>query len=167
MPFFSKVYSSWSEIQNKKYEKILELLKQYKIRISGKIFDVGCGPMLLEKFLESKGIKTDITCIDIEGQETESCYNRKFIIANGSRLPFPNSYFNLAFCIDTIHLIKDADDIHRVLKHGGFAVITSFFNQENQAETEASLGKKLNKFKISNKTILKGKENEIIILCRK
>jgi ubiquinone/menaquinone biosynthesis C-methylase UbiE len=162
MLFFSKVYGAWSGIQKEKYEKILELLKEKKISISGKILDVGCGPMFLEKFLKQKGISDEITCIDIEGQNSKS-----FVQASGDKLPFPNSYFNLAFCIDTIHLIKDADDIHRVLKPGGFAVIASFFNQENQAETEASLAKKLNKFKISNKTILKGKENEIIIIAKK
>ena len=60
--FFSKVYKSWKGIQEKKYEKIIS-----KVDLQNKkILDIGSGDFYLEKFLAKKGIKADITALDIE-----------------------------------------------------------------------------------------------------
>lgn len=162
MPFFSKIYHSWSEIQNEKYHKIIDILKENDIRITGKILDVGCGPLYFEKFLESRGISAEITCTDIEKQDAEN-----FVRARGEKLPFSDRYFDMVFCMDSIHLIENADDIFRVMKNGGFLIVSLFFNSINQKQMEDMLKEKLNKFKILNKTILKGKENEIVLICKK
>lgn len=167
MSFFSGVYSSWTEIQNEKYLKILDLLKKEKITLYGKkkILDIGCGPFYFEKFLEEGGISTkNFTCVDSEKQASSE---RNFILSDGSFLPFKDSSFSIIFCIDSLHLIPDVSDIHRVMKRGGHIIVSSFFNLQNQELIESGMGKKLNRFKILKKTIMKGRENEIIMLCKK
>lgn len=162
MPFFSKIYQSWSGIQNEKYEKILEFLKENNISIRGKVLDVGCGPMFFEKFIKSMRIEAEIKCIDIERQNSDD-----FILAKAENLPFPDSSFDMIFCLDAVHLIQNVDDIFRVLKNEGILTVSSFFNSTNQKQVETMLKEKLNKFKILNKSILKGRESEIIIIAKK
>lgn len=167
MSFFSGIYSSWTEIQNEKYLKMLEVLKKEKIKLYGKkkILDIGCGPFYFEKFLEERGISSDnFTCIDTEPQKVR---DRNFLMADGGHLPFRDSSFSIIFCIDSLHLIPDASDIRRVMKKNGHLIAASFFNLQNQKLIETGMEKKLNRFKILRKTILKGRENELIMLCRK
>lgn len=165
MPFFSKIYGSWNETQKEKYERILSLMKEHEIKFSGNVLDVGCGPFFFEKFLEEHGIATkNFTCVDIESQDSEKF---TFMKANGSDLPFQKNHFDLLFCLDAIHLIKDSSEFKRVLKKGGYAIISSFFNHSDFDKVNSNLDKKLNGFKIISKTILKARENEIIVIIKR
>jgi ubiquinone/menaquinone biosynthesis C-methylase UbiE len=170
MPFFSKIYGAWSHIQMEKYKRILELLKKNKISLSGKAVDVGCGPFFFERFLEEKGISTkNFLCIDVEkhGFMDQARTNPDFILADGNQIPLKNNYASIIFCLDTIHLIENPSELHRILKPSGILVVSSFFNQENLGKIEAGIEKKLNGFKLWKKTIMKGQENELILLCKK
>ena len=165
MSFFAEIYGSWSKIQEEKYDKILTLMKESGIRISGRILDIGAGPLFFEKFLEKKGVDTSgFVCIDIEKKYASG---RGFVLADGVRLPFSGNSFRLIFCIDAIHLIGNGKEMERVLAPGGYAIVCSFFNEENLAIIEKGIVKKLNGFKLSKKTIIKGRENELILAFRK
>ncbi len=156
--FFSKIYSSWEDIQEKKYEKIIG-----KVDLENKkILDIGSGNFYLEKFLMKKGIKADITAIDIE----KKVDNVPFILADGNELPIKDSAFDFIISIDTMHLIK-TNDFKRVLKDNGFILFSLFFNKQNYEEKKKMLKDKIKDFEIVDEFEIEGKENEYFVLARK
>ena len=156
--FFSKIYRSWKEIQERKYEQILE---NVDLR-NKKILDIGSGNFYLEKFLSKKGIEADVTSLDIETTDSEF----PFVLADGNRIPFKDSTFDIVVSIDTMHLIK-SNDFRRVLKSNGFAMLSIFFNRENYDEKKNMLKAKIKDFEIVKEFELEGKENEYFVLARK
>lgn len=166
MPFFSKIYDSWKEIQNEKYRKVLDIIRREKINLSeGIVLDIGCGPFFLEQFLEQEGIANDnFICIDVEQQVPKG---KRFVLASGEMIPIKSGRVSLIFCLDSIHLIEDVSDFGRVLKPGGLLILSMFCNSQNGIDVADKCVKKLNGFKILKKIIMHGKEDEIIMLCRK
>jgi SAM-dependent methyltransferase len=166
MPFFSKIYGSWKETQEEKYEKIMELLGSEKIDLAkGRVLDVGCGPFFFEKFLNERGIETEnFICVDVEKQKSG---NKNFILGDGEKLPVRRNSISLSFCLDSLHLIEDLASIRAATKKGGLMVISSFFSETSLDDVELSSARKLNGFKILKKAIIRGRENEIIMLCKK
>ena len=129
--FFSKIYKNWKGIQERKYEEIVS-----NIDLSNKkILDIGSGNFYLERFLSKKGIKADITAIDIENQINTAT---PFIIADGNELPIKDSVFDMVISIDTMHLIQ-SNDFKRVLKENGLVLFSIFFNKQNHEEKKSML----------------------------
>jgi len=166
MKFFSEVYNSWNDVQLDEYRQILNLIKDYKIKLSGKILDIGCGEGNFEKFLNENNINADIIGIDTDKKAIEKSDLRIKIICSGDKIPFDDNYFSVIFCLDTIHLLKK-NDYRRVLKKNGWLILSLFFNKQNLDEKEKFLESKLDGFEIVHKKIILGKENKIIILARK
>jgi ubiquinone/menaquinone biosynthesis C-methylase UbiE len=155
--FFSKIYKSWEDIQERKYKQIVS-----KVDIKNKkILDIGSGDFYLEKFLAKKGIEADITALDIEKHA-----GVPFIIADGNELPIKDSAFDMIISIDTMHLIK-TNDFKRVLKENGLVLFSIFFNKQNYEEKKSMLKEKLKDFEIVDEFEIKDKENEYFIIARK
>lgn len=176
--FFSKIYKAWEEKQIKKYEKILDILKEYSIDIRRcKVLNIGCNGFFLEKFLIEKGlIKENFVSIDIDKYVVKE-YNliRKkllknkvnFILGSGIALPFRKESFDLIFCVDVAHLLKSLDELYFILAKKGYLVLASFFNFSDEEKIRKEFITKLNRFKILKEFLLFDEENELIFLARK
>lgn len=117
------IYSDWmGETQR---DKIRQILK--KVEASGRVLDVGAGPGFLEEFIDG------VVAVDVDIDNLKKSNGTK-ILADGNRLPFPEKSFDTIFCIDSIHLIENTDDIEGVLKDGGKLIVTLFCNKYNSRE---------------------------------
>lgn len=152
--FSPQIYSSWKETQEQKYKAILQFFPEV---FYGLVLDIGSGKGYLEEFLSGK-IDANIVGIDVEKPSS--------ILASGSELPFKDNSFDRIVCIDSMHLIS-SNDFHRVLKKGGLALISIFFNQENFNEKDKLVEDKLSGFKIISSKIADGKESEYMVLAKK
>lgn len=111
-----KVYDKWMEgTQMEKIQKILNKLKP-----EGKILDVGSGPGFLERFVDA--VATDI---DIENLRKAEGLK---VLCSGDALPFKDRSFDWVLCLDTLHKLKNADDLKRV---GKKLVVSLFCNEHN------------------------------------
>ncbi|MFQ6009698.1 MAG: class I SAM-dependent methyltransferase [Candidatus Aenigmatarchaeota archaeon] len=121
-----RVYDKWMEkTQCKKIEKILN-----KVRPEGRILDVGSGPGFLERFIDA--VATDVDLKNLRGVEGPK------VLCSGDALPFKGKSFDWVFCIDTVHKLRDTDELKRVGKR---LVVTMFCNESNAEERMEELGK--------------------------
>lgn len=158
--FFSKIYGGWEGVQREKYESIFGIIGNEFLStlFMKRTLDIGCGNGFLKKFIEERGIDSRIHGIDVEpGGDA---------IADGDCLPFRNECFDFVVIIDTMHLLA-GDDFRRVLKKRGFALLATFFNDDNLQERRSMLHRKLRGFEIMAEFEARGQENEYVILARK
>ena len=153
--FSPQIYSSWKETQEQKYKAILQFFPEV---FCGLVLDMGSGKGYLEEFLKKRNIDANIVGIDVEKPSS--------ILASGNELPFKGNSFDRIVCIDSIHLIS-SNDFRRVLKKGGLALISIFFNQENFNEKEKLVEDKLSGFRIISSRVIRGKESEYMVLARR
>ncbi len=151
----SEIYGSWMEAEQEK--KIEEILR--RVSVEQPALDVGSGPGFLERHIN--GISTDI---DIKN--LKKCRGVK-LLASGDALPFKDGSFRTVFCIDALHLIKNAYEILRVLRSGGIAIVTLFCSQYNRDERMSELKKKLERFEIQQEFFVQGNEWEAVVVARK
>jgi len=166
--FTEKIYKSWEPIQKNMYKRALRILEKNNVKIEGNVLDIGIGYGYFEDFLRKNGIQTKIIGIDPNIEMLKQCKVNgvQKIIADGDNIPFPDNYFDLIFSFDTIHLLKKRDFI-RVLKKGGFIMVSMFFNKQNKKEKEAELEKKLLGLQIIDKDVIEGTESKLIYLAKK
>jgi len=164
--FTPKIYESWRNKQFEKYAKLLEEIGKKRLEeiLSGKVLDIGIGNAYFEEFLKKEGIKAEIIGIDNSPEMIKGVKNA--IMGSGDDLPFDDEYFDCVICLDTIHLLEK-EEFKRVLKKGGFALISIFFNRQNFDERKKMLKKKLSSLSIINEFIVEGDENEIFVICKK
>ncbi len=123
LPFdmlYEKVYPQFMEkIQRKKYRQIIRQIKP-----KGKILDVACGP----------GFGADVLPHAVFTDKNLE-YLRSFkglrVFADANYLPFKNRSFDMALCIDFIHLMKNTDELKRISKK---LIVSAFCNENNYQE---------------------------------
>jgi len=152
MMLSSGIYSRWmAETQR---EKIRQILKE--IMPKGRILDVGCGPGFLEEQLQA--IATDI---DLKNLKLAKGLK---VLCSGNFLPFKGKSFDWVFCIDTVHLLKDANELERVSK--GRIVLTAFCNENNFEEKLEQL-RRMTKLKVEKELLIKTeKEWDAVLVLR-
>jgi len=124
--------SQWPPYQNEYFSRmvgkgIINFLKDI-ISIKGNVLDFGCGPgYLVQHLLDNK-----ISCEGVDfSEDSISAVNALFkensfwkgakVYSNG-QLPYPDNYFDLITCIETIEHLKDKDldtilnEFYRILK---------------------------------------------------
>ncbi|MAG11551.1 MAG: hypothetical protein CMI52_01955 [Parcubacteria group bacterium] len=113
-----------------------DMFAQY-IPHSGQVLDLGCGsgrfaPYVLAKKADYIGIDQSETIIEA-AKNQYSMDGAKFITANLLEIPCKDNYFDAVFSLATLHHIpskkfqqKALDEIFRVLKPGGTAIITTW-----------------------------------------
>ena len=165
--FFSKIYESWEGIQEEKYKRILlgfdtDLLAK---AFSGKVLDLGSGSGFFEKFLQKEGFNlSKWVCLDPDlDMLRESGFQN--MLGDGNRLPFKKKSFDCIVCLDSIHLIRE--DFFWVLKPGGFALVSLFFNPGNLNNRRKFLKERMKNLETVKEFLAKGRESEIFILARK
>lgn len=154
--FFENIYDSWEKKQLSKYKKMLPLIKEMDLSSS---LDIGANKGYFERFLENEKIKANI--IRIDKNKYKNC-----IRMDAHDLKFEKNKFTSIFCIDTIHLINNTNEIKRVLRKNGKILVSIFFNKSNLEKRKKMLNKKFFEFEILNEIIHRGKENEIIRLIK-
>jgi len=101
------------------------------------VLDIGCGPAVMSQYLAEKGC-AKIYGIDVSEKVIEEARARtqgmegkdKFFFDTGDieHLNFPDSFFDVIICAGVIEYLLSDDkavkEMHRVLKPGGFAIIT-------------------------------------------
>ncbi len=113
----------------------LEFIKKYTKK-GDKVLDYGCGSgRLLELFGDKKidymGVDVSDKLINI-AENNYGGKNKFFKLVSGQvSLPFPDNYFNTIYSIAVFHHLPDkkyrlriVKDLHRVLKPGGYIVVT-------------------------------------------
>lgn len=126
---------NWSNaIQTKelsdRFKKVLKIFQNYNFR---RILDIGCADGNFSMLLKISTNAEEIYGVDISLKAVELAKKRgvkafECDINNGP-LPFENDSFNAIFCGEVIEHLIDADhlldEIYRMLKPNGIAVITT------------------------------------------
>ncbi len=113
--------------------KIPILLKELGIKPTDIVLDIGCGSGILTKLIAEKGAKQvvglDASKNNLKFASKNKYKNQKFVFGDALALPFKDMYFDKVLATEIIeHLdddVKFVDEIERVLKKGGYAVITT------------------------------------------
>jgi ubiquinone/menaquinone biosynthesis C-methylase UbiE len=97
----------------------------------GKILDLGCGTGHLAAELKRRGYDTwgtDLSEGMIQYAQTNYSADR-YQIGDIEKIPFPDNFFDGIVCLGVVEYLATDDpalnEIHRVLKPGGYAVITT------------------------------------------
>jgi len=154
MAISSKIYAEWmGKIQEEKIKGILE-----HIEPRGRILDLGCGAGFLERHFP------DIYAIDLDLENLKKAGERK-VLADGNHLPFKSKIFDTIFCIDVIHLIRNREEIWRVLSREGRAVISIFCSRYNRREKLRWLKNQFKNWKIEKEFFVGSEELDAVIVC--
>ena len=128
------IAESWHRFRRKPFSPIIEkLAKEWP---PGKILDVGCGngrnllPFAQNGF-ECYGIDFSEKMIGLAKKfAEEKKFQAKFSVAEATKLPFKNAFFDYALCIAVLHhltkanALKALEEIFRILKSSGKALLT-------------------------------------------
>ncbi len=167
--FFSKIYKSWKRIQTEKYRKVFDALGPDFLEgmFKRRTLDIGYGPGFFERFLQKKGFDTrNFIAVDIDREMTaQGKDSSQKIIADANMLPFKAESFDSVVCLDALHLINT--DFTRVMKKGGFALVSLFFNSQNHREVKRLLKERLKGLRIIREFSYTGRENGFFVLARK
>ena len=128
---------------NSKYwSKVVEdFTNHYNLNEKSKILDVGCakGFMLLDFFKLNQ--KFDLHGIDISNYAINNSVleiKEKLKVANATKLPYEDNYFDLVISINTIHNLDKIDcakalnEISRVSKKYSFITVDAYNNDEEK-----------------------------------
>lgn len=119
------------------YSSSINEITEY-ISPPAKILDAGCGSgrntfFLAKQGFQMFGIEKSATAVQ-KAKQNPNADGIAFKVAFGENLPFPNTEFDavlsawvLTYCDD---LEKCVEEIHRVLKHGGYGFITCHLNMK-------------------------------------
>ena len=162
--FSTGIYDSWQIIQNEKFKGIKRHLGTLEKEIFDKrlVLDIGCGFGYFERFFDGNFIGVDKD-IDMLRKHAEIF---PIVLGDGNHLPFKDSSFDTVVCIDTMHFIEN-NDFMRVLKTGGFAIMSIFYNDDNYEERKKTLQEKSSSLTMLTDFEIQGKEKEYVIVAVK
>ena len=136
---FSRIASNyekgiWGMYFRFSYRQVLKKCRSY-FKQNIKILDIGCGPGGLELLLTKFIRKYELLGLDISPQMIMTARQRvldknnkiTFSVGRANKIPSPNSYFDIAFCLNTFHHLPEQKnfllEINRVLKPEGIFVV--------------------------------------------
>lgn len=100
----------WSLYFNRSYKKAIEVSLR-DIKEDARILDIGCGTGGMEQHLnkvisekiEVQGIDISPNMIEIAKTKNRLLKNTSFSVATVQKIPFPNDYFDVVFCLNSFH----------------------------------------------------------------
>jgi len=119
-----------SESRKNKVDKILAVIRDYHNQDLNDLscLDIGCSSILSDSFNNIVGIDTDKKAIEI-AKKSKNKKNISFIIGDGMNIPFKDNSFDVVICNHIYEHVPDSkklmDEIHRVLKKGGFCYFSA------------------------------------------
>ncbi len=123
--FTPRIYEDW--MGKTQREKIAEIVRRVKIDSDARVLDVGSGPGFLREFVDG------VVAVDVDAESLNESKGIR-VLASGDRLPFASSSFDAIFCLDTVHLLSSVEELSRVVKKEGKAVITRYCSEYNTSE---------------------------------
>jgi ubiquinone/menaquinone biosynthesis C-methylase UbiE len=130
---WDEIASQWNKYRVKTSPTVLNFLKDKK----GKVLDLGCGSG--RNFISLSGLEwyaTDISKEMIKYAKKTAEEKRievELRKADSSNIPYKDAFFDAVICYAVLHCIESKDkrqktlkEIHRVLKSGGQALISSW-----------------------------------------
>lgn len=112
MNYYNDISRGYLELYKEEQLRKIKLILK-KIKIEGKVLDVGAGPCLLNNFF-------DTVCID-PSIELLKLGSGKRIVGIAEELPFNDKEFDYVFCVTAVHNFKDIEkgleEIKRVGKN--------------------------------------------------
>jgi|Deesub1362A_J573_1020465.scaffolds.fasta_scaffold00057_14 SAM-dependent methyltransferase len=144
-------------MKNAQETKIKDILK--KVKPEGRVLDIGAGPGFLSQFVP-------VLSVDIDLPNLKKAKGAR-ILADGRNLPFKDECFSTIFCIDTFHLLDNSDELMRVLKPNGKAVISAYCNKYTRIEKLKALESVFNNYKIVSKFIVGKEELDAVVVVEK
>ena len=120
--FFPKIYDSWKEKQQEKYEDILRVVGP-KLKDRGSLLDYGVGKGWLEEFLVSRGyLFKRIVGVDVDDERIAPRRSDvEYAITQDFRT---KERFDVVVCIDTAHLLADPTKLTAYAKKGGLVLVS-------------------------------------------
>jgi len=127
--FLASEPGKWSPLEEfrVRYEPVISFLQKIS-KDNTTILDVGCGTGMAAEKLRSFGY---VYGIDISPRSIMEAKSRldEVCVSLGEELPFKDEVFDIVTCTETIehllNLIKGLDEFNRVLKPGGYLVIST------------------------------------------
>lgn len=132
--------------QNRESKKRLQAMinrntacfEHFKDYIKEPILEVGCREGVLMNILLSNGYHS--FGVDISEEAIKNNIINTTAVGEAENLPFPDGYFNTVLCIHTLEHIpntrKAANEIYRVLKIGGYALIEVPIQKKEKTPTK-------------------------------
>lgn len=138
---------------------IPDIVRYYNLKKNSKILDIGCAKGFM--LYDFKRLYPDMSYegIDISSYAIENSIEsiKPFLkVANATKLPFSDNYFDLTISINTLHNLEGNDldlafkELNRVTKINSFITVDAF---ENEQERELMLA-----WNLTAKTILSVKD---------
>lgn len=131
---FAKYYDGWfiSPFLKAHHKQAIKFIAPY-IKENGAILDVGCGTGAFLKQLVKRNKDKNLQVFGIDDSQgmikrslKKKIPNANFQIAKAEDVPFPNDYFDLITCVDSLYHLnpeKFFSECHRALKPGGLIFI--------------------------------------------
>lgn len=133
-PSISIILRKIVENNFRKQKKIIK--KYFLIASKDRLLDIGCGTGEFSVFFSSEGYTgVDINPANI--RYASSHYKRKFLVADGKKLPFPDNSFSKVLVVGVFHHLSDIDsqkvinEIKRVLKPDGKFLVMEDTESDN------------------------------------
>ncbi|MEK6888092.1 MAG: class I SAM-dependent methyltransferase [Candidatus Aenigmatarchaeota archaeon] len=160
----TNIYSSWRSLQKEKFVEMKRHLGGTMNEIFQRklVLDIGCGFGYFEKSFKGNFVGLDNDPAMLRGNV--AIFPR--VLGDGDKLPFKDETFGTVISIDTVHLLA-GNDFFRVLKPGGTALLSVFFNDDNYQDRRAMLLKKVKNMEIVREFDILGREKEFVVLARK
>ena len=153
--FTQKIYEKWmKETQMQKYRELETLLPQIQ---NPSILDVGCDHGWIKTIINEKYEQFHYIGVDVDKDSLAD------IIASGDNLPFKSNTFDIVFCIDTVHLLNDLNELVRVIKPNGYLIVSLFLRKASllmEFEKDKNL-------KLISKDIIGRQERDLVEVFQK
>lgn len=111
------------------HRTVLAAIESSGQRLIGNCLDIGSGGGQLLRLIAARYALTPFACDYINGLMETPGQKVELVDLNRENLPYPDGYFALATCIETIEHLENframVREIYRVLKPGGLAVIST------------------------------------------
>lgn len=122
---FKKIKFFLRMILDLQINTIFNDIKSHLAKFEGKTLDVGCGDSPYLYLLKDK---SNYTGIDVNFANDFKYANRNVVYFDGVNIPFDNNNFDNIICTEVLEHVFDyqklINEMHRVLKPGGNAIIT-------------------------------------------
>ena len=127
-------------------EVVKDFCDYYHLNKGSKILDVGCAKGFMLYDFHKLNLNLDLYGIDISKYAIDNCVPEvkdKLQVANATKLPFEDNFFDLVISINTIHNLDKVEcatalkEISRVSKKNAFLTVDAYRNNEEKQRMDA------------------------------
>jgi ubiquinone/menaquinone biosynthesis C-methylase UbiE len=129
----------WSEV-------VKDFCDYYHLKEGSKILDVGCAKGFMLYDFYKLNLNLDLYGIDISKYAIDNCVpevKNKLQVANATKLPFEDNFFDLVVSINTVHNLDKVEcatalrEISRVSKKNAFLTVDAYRNNHEKQRMDA------------------------------